>query len=123
MPGNPHLNMQLKPGAPAAAISRRNIQYMHDAIKYLSVRNGRLIIDGNRITIECGGTSGSGTYNGIAYAPDGTKTTGLTDTTKPWVKYRMDTGAITQEIGPPASPWGANEIWRLKADFGGAIYF
>jgi hypothetical protein len=115
--------MQLKPGAPVSAIPRRVIQYMHDAIKYLTVTNGRLFISGNRITIECGGGGSVPTFNGKAYDPAGNITENLTDASKPWVKYDIATGIITQEIGPPASPWGANETWRKKSDFTGSIYF
>lgn len=62
-------------------------------------------------------------FPGIAYTPAGVLTSGLNDSSKPWVKYDLSTGAITEEIGPPSEPWGANEIWRKKSDFSGAIYF
>ena len=64
-----------------------------------------------------------GGFSGEAYTPAGAITTGLTDATKPWVKYELSTGVITEETGPPAEPWGASETWRKKSDFTGAIYF
>lgn len=62
-------------------------------------------------------------FSGDAYDPAGNKTTGLTDATKPWVKYDLSSGQITEETGPPSEPWGANETWRKKSDFTGSIYF
>lgn len=47
--------MKIKPGAPASAISRTGIQYINDVLRDLVVRNGRLLINGSRWTIECGG--------------------------------------------------------------------
>jgi hypothetical protein len=52
----PEINMRLKAGAPFSAISRSAIQLTADFVKYLTIRNGRLIRNGNRFTIECGGT-------------------------------------------------------------------
>jgi len=122
MPDNaPEITMKLKPGAPASAISRHAVQLTVDFIKYLTIRNGRLLRNGNRFTIECIGTGG--TYTGNAYTPAGILVTGLTDTSKPWVKHNLSTGAITEETGPPSTPWGASETWRKKSDFAGAIYF
>ena len=72
--------------------------------------------------IEEGG-GGGGTFNGEAYTPSGLVVEGLDDNTKPWVRYNLATNAITEETGPPASPWGSNESWRKKSDFAGAIYF
>jgi hypothetical protein len=70
-----------------------------------------------------GGGGGIAVFNGRAFDPAGNLTDGLTDASKPWVLYRLDTGAITEQEGPPASPWGANETWRKKSDVAGAIYF
>lgn len=62
-------------------------------------------------------------FNGTAYTPGGVIHTGLTDTSKPWLKYDLSTGEITEQVGPPSEPWGANEVWRKKSDFSGAVYF
>jgi hypothetical protein len=69
------------------------------------------------------GGGGSAVFNGKAYTPEGIVYDGLTDAAKPWIKYDLSTGQITEEVGPPAEPWGSNETWRYKADVAGAIYF
>jgi hypothetical protein len=67
--------------------------------------------------------SSAATFTGEAYTPAGVLYDNLTDTSLPWVKYDLSAGVITQEAGPPSEPWGANESWRKKSDFAGAIYF
>lgn len=56
----PELIKQINKGAGPNGISRRTLQWMIDAWRNLKVINGRLIVDGHRVTIECGGGSGSG---------------------------------------------------------------
>ena len=87
-----------------------------------AIQNPTRRIDLRRVKPGKGGGSVP-TFNGKAYDPAGNITENLTDASKPWVKYDIATGIITQEIGPPASPWGANETWRKKSDFTGSIYF
>ena len=55
---SPDLKMRLKAGSPVAAISRSTLQYINDVLKYLTIRNGRLHVSGNRWVIECGGVAG-----------------------------------------------------------------
>lgn len=62
-------------------------------------------------------------FNGEAYAPDGRLYENLNDESKPWLKYNLSSGEITEETGPPARPWGSNESWRKKIDIAGAAYF
>jgi len=66
---------------------------------------------------------GGGAFNGMAYTPAGRLYDDLNESEKPWVKYDLSTGIITEEVGPPASPWGVNETWRKKSDASGSIYF
>ena len=123
MPDNSHsLNMNVRSGSPSAAIPAATLQYINDVLKYLDIKNGQLIVAGNRWTIECG-AGANGAFNGKAYTPAGVLYDGLTTATKLWVKYDLSTGIITEEVGPPAEPWGANESWRKKSDFAGSIYF
>jgi hypothetical protein len=102
-------------------ITLRSMRMAVEFVKHLTVRNGKLLRSGNRFTLECGG--GGGSFNGMAYTPAGRLYEDLTDTTKLYVKYDLSTGIITEEVGPPAEPWGVNETWRKKSDFSGSIYF
>ena len=83
---------------------------------------GQFIFDGRNAVLQCFG-SGGGSFNGTAYTPAGRLYEDLTDATKLYVKYDLSTGIITEEVGPPAEPWGASETWRKKSDFSGSIYF
>lgn len=66
--------------------------------------------------------NGSSAFTGIAYAVNGTKTTGLaSDGSKPWVKYDRSTQTFSQETGPAPQPWGMNEVWFEKAHTPGNI--
>jgi len=63
-------------------------------------------------------------FPGVAYAPNMVATTGLTDDTKPWVKFNKETWGIGEEAAGPAVPAASNEAWRKKSDFPGvAMYF
>lgn len=119
MNDHPQLKLDLKVGAPVGAVPRRWYLAINNILKYLVVRNGRLIVSGDKWVIECGG----GSFSGRAYTPGGILTEGLTTSTKPWVKYSLSTGIITEEVGPPAEPWGNDESWRKKSDLSGAAYF
>lgn len=65
----------------------------------------------------------AGTFPGNAWTPDGNRYTGLTDSTKPWLRYNKATGAITETDVEPSYPWGQNDVWRRKQDFAGDVYF
>lgn len=81
---------------------------------------------GNQIRVRAAagkGGRGGGAFNGTAYRPDGRIVTGLTSASKPWLKMNLSNNVITEEVGPPSQPWGADETWRKKSDFSGAIYF
>jgi hypothetical protein len=86
---------------------------------------GRVIREssGRAWRIEAAGGGGGGRFNGMAYTPAGRLYDDLNESEKPWVKYDLSTGVITEEVGPPASPWGVNETWRKKSDASGSIYF
>ena len=86
------------------------------------VQGGDVFVDKDRIEFRVRG-GGGGAFNGQAYTPAGAFYEDLTDAEKPWLKYDLSTGAITEEVGPPSDPWPANESWRKKGDFKGAIYF
>ncbi|MDB4403270.1 hypothetical protein N9204_00380 [bacterium] len=62
-------------------------------------------------------------FSGIALDPAGNRTTGLTDATKPWLRYDKAGPTITEQTGPPAEPWGNQYAWRRKVDFAGFAYF
>ena len=79
--------------------------------------------DWSGIKISGGGGGGGRGFSGTAYDRAGNKTTGLSsDTAKPWVKYDLSTGAFTEQVGPPSTPWGNNEVWRNKSDIHGSLY-
>ena len=99
---------------------------MARAWETLDVQNGHIDWSFGRPTIvvySAGGGGGGGAFNGVAYRPDGTFEEKLDDPEQPWVRYKLSTNEITEEVGPPASPWGVDETWRKKSDFAGAIYF
>lgn len=50
----PELHVYLKAGQPIAAIPRKSLQYLFDVLRSLKVKNGKLIKDRHRWTIECG---------------------------------------------------------------------
>jgi hypothetical protein len=81
---------------------------------------GHFVFDGRNAVLQ---VFTSSSFTGQAYTPAGVLYDNLTDTSLPWVKYDLSAGVITQEAGPPSEPWGANESWRKKSDFAGAIYF
>lgn len=41
-----------------------------------------------------------------------------TDSALPWIKIDLTSGTptITEEAGPPPSPWGQGHVWRKKSD-------
>ena len=76
-----------------------------------------------RISGSSSRVTASGTFNGQAYKPSGDLVEYMTNTNKPWVMYDIAIDSITEQIGPPPQPFPANQKWRKKADFTGAIYF
>ena len=61
-------------------------------------------------------------FSGVAYVK-GVKTTGLnSDSTKPYVKCSLDTGAAVEDAGPPADPFPEDEEWFEKASTYGDIH-
>ena len=61
-------------------------------------------------------------FTGCAYAPNGTKTAELNIySAKAWIKWSTYDYAFTEETGPPASPWGSDEVWFEKASTYGDI--
>lgn len=86
------------------------------------VAGGQFEFDGSNAVLQCYG-GGSRAFNGTAYTPAGILYEELIDPEKFWLKYDLSSGIITEEIGPPANPWGANETWRKKSDISGSAYF
>jgi hypothetical protein len=75
------------------------------------------------IKCDAWGSGGGRGFNGDAYDRAGNLTENLNlDSDKPWIKYLLNTGAFTEETGPPSSPWGNAEVWRKKTDIHGSLY-
>jgi hypothetical protein len=84
-------------------------------------KNIAVSVSGSGVTIRFIG-SVSATFTGVAYSPSGVKTAGLnTYADRAWVRYSATDDAFTEQIGPPASPWGADEVWYEKAHTYGDI--
>ena len=65
---------------------------------------------------------GSGRFSGTAYVM-GARTTGLnSDSSKPWVRIDLSTGAATEQTGPPSFPFGDNYEWYEKSKTPGDIH-
>ena len=109
-----------KPGDRLPASWVQKVENFISSFKVLS--GGQFIWDGRTAALQIY-AGGGGAFNGQAYTPAGAFYEDLTDAEKPWLKYDLSTGAITEEVGPPSDPWPANESWRKKGDFKGAIYF
>lgn len=62
-------------------------------------------------------------FNGRAYFPNGQFVDNLDDASKPYIKFDMQEFTITEEAGPPPTPWEYNAQWRRKIDVHGAAYF
>jgi hypothetical protein len=59
---HPQLNLTIAPGAPASAVPRKWYLYINNVLKFLTVRNGKLIVKDDKWTLECGG--GAGVWSG-----------------------------------------------------------
>ena len=59
---HPELNLTIAPGAPASAVPRKWYLYINNVLKFLTVRNGKLIVKDDKWTLECGG--GGGVWSG-----------------------------------------------------------
>lgn len=75
-----HLNINIRPGAPASAVPRGWFMFVNNVLRYLNIVNGRIIADGDKWTIVCGGgTGGDGfdvagvkaQYKVVILLPDG----------------------------------------------------
>jgi len=117
---NTRRTMTFKPNDRIPVSWAQKVENFISTFRVLS--GGQFIFDGRNAVLQCFGSAG-GSFNGKAYTPAGRLYEDLTDTTKLYVKYDLSTGIITEEVGPPAEPWGVNETWRKKSDFSGSIYF
>lgn len=57
MQNNKALNLMLNAGAPASAVPRTWFLFVNNVLKYLTIRNGRLLVNNDKWTIECIGSS------------------------------------------------------------------
>ena len=90
----------------------KNSRGATDATKVSFGADGSLIIDG-------GGVSA---FSGTAYMA-GRRVDGLnSDNTKLWVKVDVSNGTVTEEAGPPSSPFPPNEEWYEKSKTSGDIH-
>ncbi len=68
-----------------------------------------------------GGAEGG--FNGEVYDRIGLVDDGLTNSSRPWLRYDLSNRTVDEVTGPPPSSWGSNHLWKLKGHCKGAAYF
>ena len=87
---HPQLNLTIAPGAPASAVPRKWYLYVNNVLKFLTVRNGKLIVKDDKWTLECGG---AGVWSGF-YWYGGEEFEAELDDLKTYFGCNLRTGAV-----------------------------
>lgn len=96
-----HLDINPQPGRAISQIPTGWFKYVNNVLRFLQVRNGRLIVDNDKWTIECGGGAFAAHWSGrvffggaLVYSINLSELAAFQNT---HVKVNLRTGAVTGE--------------------------